>query len=481
MSSATPSVFRGPAGAWVRFSTAWTVVSAILLLAIALRLGLIAAFPICPRTDSLWYLERGREIAAGMGYQEGGYPTAFWPVGYPALIGLASWLFGPSLFGPILFNLIAQGATILLILWLARRLGAGEGAARLAALLYAVYPAHIAYSGDTAAETTATAVMLAGIALVVKGVGRHPRHDACRSAPPPSQWQVGHAAGMTYLPLLKGSGDHPVSGLGWAFLGGLVLGAGMLMRPQIMVLPPFLVAALWAARGVRWPRALILLALMVAGMALVVAPWTMRNRAVLGAPVLVSTNGGVALQAGANDLADGGYFQVEKSPLWADVGIPFAERVPRQVEIDRRLKAMATDWIGEHPVRWGLLGFRKVALLWMKDGDGFWSLDASHPGQATLWKAMQGVNQLFYMAVLLLALIGTGRAARAARRGHQGAGMLVAAVLPVFCTLLAFGFTGQTRYHYPAMPFVMILAAWVIAGWLGEPSRAPAAMPGHDR
>ncbi|MBZ6383421.1 ArnT family glycosyltransferase [Sphingomonas sanguinis] len=442
MSSGTQTVSPSPSGPWAYFARARSVIPAILLLALALRLGLILGFPISPRTDSLWYLERGREIAAGMGYQEGGFPTAFWPVGYPALIGVATWLFGPTLFGPLLFNLIAQAATILLILWLARRLGAGEGAARLAGLLYALYPAHIAYTGDTAAETTATAVTLAGIALILKGRGG--------------------------------------KGLIWALVGALVLGAAMLMRPQTMLLPPFLVGALWVSRGVDWRRALLLMLLIAAGMAVVVAPWTMRNRAVLGAPVLVSTNGGVALQAGANDLADGGYFQVEKSPLWAQVGIPFADRVQRQVEIDRRLKVMATDWIAAHPVRWGLLGVRKVALLWLKDGDGCWSLDASHPERAGLWKIAQGVNQLFYMALLVLAAIGIGRAARAAWAGRQGAAMLVAGVMPLFCTALAFGFTGQTRYHYPAMPFVVILAAWVIARRLGEPSRAPAAMSGHD-
>ncbi|HJO67565.1 MAG TPA: glycosyltransferase family 39 protein, partial [Sphingomonas sanguinis] len=279
MSSGTQTVRPSQCGPWAYFASARGIIPAILLLALALRLGLILGFPISPRTDSLWYLERGREIATGMGYQEGGFPTAFWPVGYPALIGMATWMFGPSLLGPLLFNLIAQGATILLILWLARTLGAGEGASRLAALLYALYPAHIAYAGDTAAETTATAVMLAGIALVVKGRRQ----------------------------------------IGWALVGGLVLGAAMLMRPQTMLLPPFLVGALWLSRSVDWRRGLLLMVVVIAGMAVVVAPWTMRNRVVLGAPVLVSTNGGVALQAGANDLADGGYFQVEKSPLWAQV------------------------------------------------------------------------------------------------------------------------------------------------------------------
>jgi 4-amino-4-deoxy-L-arabinose transferase-like glycosyltransferase len=446
MLSGTPRFRRLLAGPWACFATARWVVPAILLTAVVLRLGVILAFPITPRTDSLWYLERGREIAAGMGYQEGGFPTAFWPVGYPALVALATGIFGPTLFGPILFNLVAQGLTVVLILWLARKLGTGEGAARLAALFYAVYPAHIAGTGDTAAEPTATLVMMAGIALVVKARGR----------------------------------------IGWTLLGGLVLGLATLMRPQVMLFPPFLVGALWLAGQVTWRRALVMLVLAMVGLGAAVAPWTLRNQAVLGAAVPVSTNGGIALQAGANDLADGGYFQVERSPLWVQVGIPFADRVERQVAIDRRLKAMAMDWIEEHPVRWGLLGFRKVALLWLKDSDGFWALDASHPEKGLVWKAAQGANQLFYTALLVLAVIGTGLAGRAAwvsRKGPRqgGAAMLVASVVPLFCTALAFGFTGQTRYHYPAMPFVMILAAWAIARWLGEPSRPSAAMPGHGR
>lgn len=440
-----PYPVRAPSGLWHGFATSRRVIPAILLIAIALRLGLILAFPIAPRGDSLWYLIRGREIAQGLGYQEAGFPTAFWPVGYPALLGLATALFGPSLVGPILVNLIAQAATLALILWFARHLGAGAGAARLAALLYAVYPAHIAYSGDTAAEPSSTAIVMAGTALMLKARGR----------------------------------------IGPALLAGVVLGAGALMRPQMMLFPVLLALVLpvaWRGHGVR--RAGLTLALVLAGMAAVLLPWSWRNQAMLGAPVLVSSNGGVALHAGANDLADGGYFQVERSPLWDQVGIPFAQRVERQMEMERRLKTLAIDWIAAHPLRWGLLGLRKMGLLWWKDSDGFWPLDASHPARRGLWRAMQGVNQLFYLAVLALGLVGTGRAARAAWRGAPGAAMLIPAAMPVFCTVLAFGFTGQTRYHYPAMPFVMILAGWVAASVIAgatEPSRPPAAIPDHGR
>jgi hypothetical protein len=41
--------------------------------------------------------------------------------------------------------------------------------------------------------------------------------------------------------------------------------------------------------------------------------------------------------------------------------------------------------------------------------------------------------------------------------------------MPLFVTLLAFFFTGQVRYHYPAMPFVIVAAALTLARWLDRP------------
>lgn len=413
--------------AWLVFRTSNRTVPAILLLALGLRLAVVIFFPIDPGSDSLWYLHRGRELAAGMGFQEAGLPTAFWPVGYPALIGIACALFGPSTTGPILFNLIAQTATILLMLWFARTLALGAGAARVAALLYALYPSHIFYTADTAAEPTSTAVAMAGMALLTYARGR--------------PWP--------------------------ALAAGLVLGMATLMRPQILLLLPFVLAPmLLAVPGFSWREALRAGLAAIIGMAIVILPWTARNMALLNAPVLVSTNGGFALQGGANSLTDGGYFQVEKSPLWAEVGIPWDQRVAQQVTIDVRLKQMARRWITEHPVRWSLLGFRKVTLLWLKDGDGFWPVQRSHPQLATVWRVAQGINQIFYFAALAVGTFGFGLSARAAWRREGSATLLVAAAMPVFCTAIAFGFSGQTRYHYAAMPFLMIASGSVLSRFL---------------
>ncbi|KTW11278.1 hypothetical protein, partial [Sphingomonas sanguinis] len=61
MSSGTQTVSPSPSGPWAYFASARGVIPAILLFALALRLGVMLAFPISPRTDSLWYLERWRE------------------------------------------------------------------------------------------------------------------------------------------------------------------------------------------------------------------------------------------------------------------------------------------------------------------------------------------------------------------------------------------------------------------------------------
>ena len=46
--------------------------------------------------------------------------------------------------------------------------------------------------------------------------------------------------------------------------------------------------------------------------------------------------------------------------------------------------------------------------------------------------------------------------------------------MPLFVSLLGFFFTGQVRYHYPAMPFVIVAAGWTVALWLNR--RLPSSV-----
>jgi len=111
-------------------------------------------------------------------------------------------------------------------------------------------------------------------------------------------------------------------------------------------------------------------------------------------------------------------------------------------------------------------------LLWRKDSDGFWMLENAHPEKARPITVVQWANQLYYALLLALAAFCFWRSARALLRGpedEKGLGLLLC--MPLFVSLLAFFFTGQVRYHYPAMPFVIVAAGWTLA-FLRSPTSA---------
>jgi 4-amino-4-deoxy-L-arabinose transferase-like glycosyltransferase len=434
----------GGTSGWPRLIGRSWVVPAVFGLALLLRVALILVWPQQPVSDASFYVSTAAEIAAGRGYHEGGVPTAFWPVGYPALLAGGMTLFGPSLLGPMLLNLAGAAAILSLILWFGRRCTGSETAARTAALLYAVYPAHIAYTGAVMSETTYMAVVMAAFALLIAGR---------------ASW-------------------------GRLLLAGLLFAIATLMRTQTLLFPAGAIILLaWAEPGFRLRqagKAMIAVHLVIAA---VVLPWSLRNERVLGEFVLVSTNGGVALYTGANPAANGDYFAEpwEHGPLWNVTGIPFEQRVERQIELDRRFKDLAVRWIAEDPLRWATLGMRKMVLLWARDSDGFWMLKRTYPALERPLTAVQWLNQLFYLALLALGGWGFLKAAPAMLRRHEpGSGLVLLLAMPVFCTLLAFVFTGQSRYHYPAMPFVIVAAGWTIARSFGALKPARAAFAGRD-
>lgn len=419
---------RNWAGRWAAaFAMSRWTTPAIVAAAIGLRLAVILLLPQQPYSDGEWYLVRAAEMARGMGYQEAGVPTAFWPVGYPAMLAASMMLFGPGLAGPLILNLIAVAATVLLILWFARALGIGALGGRIAALLYALYPAHIVYAGEAVTETVAAAMILAATALLL--AGRRP---------------------------------------GMLVLAGLMFGACTLVRAQLLLFPlGVVIAILLIWRDMDWRRALVALLIVYAGIAAVVAPWTIRNQRQMHAFVLVSTNGGVALYTGANDYATGDWFAWEHTPLWDRSGYPFSQRVEHQVEIDRAFRKLSWEWIAAHPGRWTALGFKKMGLLWLKDSDAFWSLDHTYPEARRTWTVTQAANELYYLLILGFGIVGLVVGLRGLIRGDAAtAPLALLGCMPAFATLTAFGFTGQIRYHHPAMPFLVIAAGWAIAALL---------------
>jgi hypothetical protein len=89
--------------------------------------------------------------------------------------------------------------------------------------------------------------------------------------------------------------EDPQRRPGLMLAAGLAWGLTTLVRPLTLALPPFLLMALWAARGRRWRQTLADAGRLALGMALVVAPYTLRNYVASGRFVLVNVQGWEAL------------------------------------------------------------------------------------------------------------------------------------------------------------------------------------------
>jgi 4-amino-4-deoxy-L-arabinose transferase-like glycosyltransferase len=142
-------------------------------------------------------------------------------------------------------------------------------AALIAALVVATYPATIEYTGMLMTEPPA-ATLLAGAMLGIFWAG-----DGV------ALWR-------------------------WA-VPGLTLGALALVRPEYLAIG-FLLAVLIFLRErlwEDWKRALLIAAILVLGIVVVVAPWTVRNAFALNRFVSVSTGGGQVLYSGTYLPSDG--------------------------------------------------------------------------------------------------------------------------------------------------------------------------------
>jgi 4-amino-4-deoxy-L-arabinose transferase-like glycosyltransferase len=150
-----------------------------------------------------------------------------------------------------------------------KRRRASVVAALVAALVVAIYPATIEYTGMLMTEPLA-ATLLAGAILGILW-----------AADDVSPWR-------------------------WA-VPGLTLGALALVRPEYLVIGALLALIVFLRQRLYddWRQALLAAAVTVLGIVVVVAPWTIRNAIALDRFVPVSTGGGQVLYAGTYLPSDG--------------------------------------------------------------------------------------------------------------------------------------------------------------------------------
>ena len=396
--------------------------------------ALLILFNVTPTSDADFYYARAVSLADGLGYLSNtGQPTAFWPPGWSIALSVAFRAFGSSVAVVGLFNLACAALSGWLVLDLGRRLFGSELAARAGLLLLALYPNNAAYVPLALTEVFYTTLLL----------------------------------GASWL-LIGRSGS---SGPGWLRLAaaGVVMGMATLVKAQTLVVVP-LVLGIGVLQAPRFwqaiPGAALRATLVIAVAALVIAPWTLRNHRELGAWVAVSTNGGITLLTGNNDSAKGSFTPDDSAILALNARIELSE-----LEYDAEAKRLGFEWIKANPGRFAALMPLKFLRLWAPDGEAIWSYErgaSAYPANAGLFVAVRLANQAWYFMLLLGFAIAAVVMVRQRLRLRQklSGWWLLPYGIAAYPTAIAIVFSGQSRFHFPATPFIAMTCGWLVAEWL---------------
>ena len=305
---------------------------------------------------------------------------------------------------------ILQSCLASLVILLLARLGqaaAGDRGAVTAAWLAAVYPSLVWTPAFVFSETLFMVVALTAALLLTPRDTNHQGH----AHPLPAR-----AAGI-----------------------GLLLGAGVLIRP-VMLFFIALVAAWWW-----WRRARVQAVVLVCAAAMVVAPWSIRNTLTYGRFVAVASEGGITFLTGNHPLAIG-EGDLAANPALKRANVAFRERhAGLDAEaLEPLYYREALAWIRAHPIDWLALEARKLFYAVVPVGPSYRLHSPLY-----IWGSV-----LPYLSALVAAIMG---AVRLARRRRLPTPLLLLAGSTLLVSLIFFP---QERFRIPTIdPALIVLVA----------------------
>jgi 4-amino-4-deoxy-L-arabinose transferase-like glycosyltransferase len=358
LTPARPSSAPTPSGA----SPSRDYVAALLIAGLALVLRLYVAYQFAsePVWDGHYYHFGAARLAHGLGYSEDVFrddhwvwkPWTHYPVGYSFFLSLFYRVFGTHVWVAVICNAVVGALTVFAIHRLAFRF-LGKVRARIAAVLAAFHPGLLLYTAVVMSEPLAAALVICGA------------------------WAIASARPRALA----------------LSLGGLLLGASVLVRPSSLLAVPLMF--LFTSGGLK--RRLVETAIVGAFCFAAILPWTYRNCRKMDGCALVSTNAGWNLAIGA--LTDTGRFR----PLRASDGCPV---VTGQVQQDRCFWDRGIQVILGNPMRWLSLAPAKLAQTFDHESFAVEYLRESNPAQWPEARRVAVREQLTFSHRLVLWLSG---------------------------------------------------------------------------
>jgi 4-amino-4-deoxy-L-arabinose transferase-like glycosyltransferase len=336
------------------------------------------------------------------------------------------------------------GSLSVLFSYLIGRRLSGPLAGLIGAAVVAVYPALLEYQGMLMSEPLA-ASLLSGAVLAMLwadasgarvlsrgrgGLADSPVRTPPSPAPPARRWLV----------------------------PGLLLGALALTRPEYLAISfPVAVVVLARHSWDGWRKGLVQALVLLVGLAIVVAPWTVRNEVALGRFVPVSTGGGQVLFSGSYMPSGGdpervGAEVLERhpelrrelppNPRLEQILAALAKQRYQELESDPALARMGRErlWddVSEHPLEYA--GF-VVSKLWL-----IWGHGPRDVMREPVWEAL-------HWLLVVLGLVGLGVLAWQRRWEALLLGVVLVAVTATGALLVA-----SPRRALVAIPVVAALA-----------------------
>lgn len=423
----------------------------IVLLAIGLRLGVLAIYPAWLNEDRDAYLGIAKSIAEGRGYSvpESNQPTAYRPPLYPLFLAGLLWL-GATPITLGLGNVVMGAISVGLTGWAGLRWW-GIGPAIIAAAIVAVEPLGLANTPLLMTETMATCLLAA--------------------------WLV--AAGAT----ARGAMCSPNTVVGCedtgrrsdgALLAGFIAGLGTLCRP--ILLPTTLAGWVWLMYASRPNRQTLVTTLrrqmtgsmvFIGGCGIVLLPWVVRNTLVMGAPIMTTSHGGYTLMLGHNAAYSAEVVHGPSGAVWSHASLTaWQKEVDAQLlnqgiqpheelRRDRAMSKMAWATISSDPVE----AVRSAGTLLSR----LWSLAPLSTAERPVPRSVRSLIALFNGALFLLAAAGLLGLFRSDLRL---AGLLSTPVL-VFTVMHSLYWADQ-RMRAPLVPALALLAAWSLSTVYGR-------------
>ena len=422
---------------------------AILISALALRIGEVQGTSFRPRNDAGSYLTLASYIArtgdyslrrtpgSGAGGTRG--PSAYFAPGFPYFLALVDILDGhetrrDGAIHPARISQAVLGTITVALIGLVALELFGEVAGLIALVLAAVYPVLIELSVTLVAENLLTALVLAAV------------YAALRVRRARSAW----------------------ASYAWVAGTGVLAGLATLTHENGIVLLIPLILAVWSGRPRLRPRSLAAPVLLIATVALTIVPWTIRNAVVMHHFIPVSDETGITL-VGTYNVASAADPQLAYK--WrVFYGIPGERALIRESptltepQIGARLESQAVHYISAHPFSPFAVAFHNTLRMFELEGSFAWQASAAAVSLPTN-TARVGIFSFWLLCLLAIA----GAFTRLARSAPTWVW-----VVPLLLALSVVVVNVETpRFREPVDPFLILLASAGLATLLARLRGAP--------